>query len=67
MEYTINRMRTIKDTIVLIREQDPNTAITYNCIKNLCIDNKIKYIKTGNKYLVNLESVFNYFNTLEGC
>lgn len=62
MELIINRMRTINEVIALIKKEDPSSAITYNCIKNLCIENKIKYVKTGNKYIVNIESLFKYLN-----
>lgn len=32
-------------------------------IRQLCWDNKIVYTKAGNRYLINLEKLIEYFNT----
>jgi len=49
----VKRMRTIYESIRMIKEQDPETGIKYNLIKNLCDENKILHIKSGKKYIVN--------------
>lgn len=51
------RMRTINECLNEIREFDPRTSITYNFVKTLCEQGKIKYIKNGRKYFVNLDDL----------
>ena len=40
---TLARMRSIYEALDLIQQNDPNTALTYNSIKKLCLDGKIRY------------------------
>ena len=56
------KLRTINETIKQIKEEDPNTSITYNFIRCLCRDNKIKYVKCGNKILINYDYLIEYLN-----
>lgn len=51
------RMRSIYEALDLIREADKDTAITYNTIKNLCLDGKIRYFKSGNKIILNFDDL----------
>jgi len=53
---TIPRMRTIQQTA-------NESGFTYRNIMNLCKQNKIVYVKTGTKYLVNLDKFIGYLNT----
>lgn len=59
------RVRTIGEIAKLIKEQDPDTAITENCLRNWCIDGTIPYAKAGNKYLINLDVVIELVNGLK--
>ncbi len=49
------RMLTIKQTAA-------ETNLPYEFIRKLCLQNKIVYIKTGNKYLINFEKFIDYLN-----
>ena len=43
-----------------IKQAAEETGLSYNCIRQLCIDNKIKYIRSGKKYYVNMPSLIKY-------
>lgn len=53
-------MRTIKECVKMLKEEDPNSAITYNAIKTLCLNNQVSFIKIGTRYLVNYDSLLDY-------
>lgn len=52
--------------MLTIQEVSNRTKLSYDTIRRFCLDGKIVYIKTGNKFLVNWSSVLDYFNTGEG-
>lgn len=56
------KLRTINETVKQIKELDPATSVTYNFIRKLCKDNKIKYIKCGNKILINYDDLMNFLS-----
>ena len=56
MNTLIPRMRTIKQTA-------EETGLAYNYIRNLCLQNKIVYVRAGNKYLINVDKLIDYLNT----
>ena len=56
------RFRTIKECLNAIREIDPQTALTEWYIRQLCREKKIICYGSGNKSLVNLDSLINYLN-----
>lgn len=49
------RMLTIKQTAA-------ETNLSYEFIRQLCLQKKIVFVKTGNKYLINLEKFIDYLN-----
>lgn len=51
----IHRMRTIGEACAYIREADPGTAVTPNCIRTLCKEGKVNCVFTGKKALVDLD------------
>ena len=55
------RMRSIKDTAKYFRENDPNTEITEFTLRKMISEGTIPAIKTGNKYLINLDAVLERF------
>ena len=55
-------MRTINDAVLLIKQSDPNTAITYHSIRKLCDQNVFTVVKIGKKYLINFDELLNYLN-----
>lgn len=56
----VKRMRTIKECVKMLKEEDPNSAITYNAIKILCLNNQVSFIKIGTRYLVDYDSLLDY-------
>ena len=59
------RLRTIQQCMAEIIKLDPDTAISEWFIRSLCKSNKIQYILSGNKSLVNFDSLLQYLNY--GC
>lgn len=49
-------------TMLTITETAKRTGLSYNNIRQLCIDNEIVYIKAGTKYLINLDKFIAYLN-----
>lgn len=57
------RMRTITETIKLIREQDPDTCLTETALRRMVITGELpSVVKVGSKYLINVDSLINYLN-----
>ena len=54
---TLARMRSIYEALDLIQQNDPNTALTYNSIKKLCLDGKIRYFTLGKKIILNYDDL----------
>lgn len=52
------RMKTIKEMVEL-------TGLPYTFFRGLCVQNKIVYIKTGKKYLINYDRFIDYLNSGE--
>lgn len=48
--------------MVTIKELAQATNISEYCIRKLCINNQISYIKSGAKYLLNLDLFIDYLN-----
>lgn len=59
---TVPKLRKIKDCLIAIQEIDPQTAVTEWYIRQLCKNKAIIYYKSGNKSLVNLDSLLAYLN-----
>ena len=54
---TLARMRSIYEALDLIQQNDPNTALTYNSIKKLCLDGKIRYFTSRKKIILNYDDL----------
>lgn len=54
---TMVRMRSIYDALNLIKSEDPNTALTYNSIKTLCLDGYVRYFCSGKKIILNYDDL----------
>ena len=54
------RLRTIKQTILLIKEQDPETCLSEWYLRKLVKSGKLMCHRAGNRYLVGIESLENY-------
>lgn len=53
--YTLPTMLTIKQCV-------EETGLSYDRIRKLCLENRIVYIRSGNKYFVNKEKLAAYLN-----
>lgn len=49
--------------MLTIKELAERTKLSYNFIRKLCLGNKIVYIKSGTKYLVNYNKFIDFLNT----
>lgn len=58
----ISRMRTINEAINLIKETDPNSAITYNFIKQLVKGNRVRNFQSGNRTIINFDDLIELIN-----
>ena len=56
------RFRTIRECLEMLKEIDDNTAITENFIRTLCNEQKVHYFNSGNKSLVNFDSLLAFLN-----
>lgn len=56
------RMRTIKEAAMECRETDPRTAITEKYIRRLVLTGQIPYVKSGTKYLLNMDKLESFLN-----
>ena len=59
---TIHRMRTIGESVEIIKEIDQDSAITANCTRSLCKAGKVHCVFTGKKILVDLDDLIKYFS-----
>ncbi len=55
-------LRSIKKTHDMIRQDDPETAITVHTIRMWCKEGKIKSLNAGNKILVDVGSLMDYIS-----
>lgn len=58
-------VRTIKGALEELKAIDPNTSITLYAIRKMVKQNKIPYIKTGNKILINMDNLIHYIEGKE--
>lgn len=52
-------------TMATIQEAADQTGLSYDYIRKLCIQEKIVYIRTGKKRLVNMDKLLGYLNSGE--
>lgn len=60
----VARMRTIKKALVELRATDKETCITENFIRGAVREKKIRSIKAGNRYLVDLSDLENLLDSM---
>ena len=56
------RIRTIRDSIALLKQADSQTAVTYHFIRKLCDSGCIRSIRAGKKILINYDELLAYLN-----
>lgn len=49
-------------TMLTLREASEKTGLSYDCLRKLCLGNKIVYMRAGAKYLINLEKLVEFMN-----
>jgi len=59
------RMRTIRESLALLKQMDGETAITYNFIRRLCAANAINSFSLGKKILLNFDELLAYLKIKE--
>lgn len=52
-------------TMVTIRTAADQTGLSYDYIRKLCLAGKIVFVRSGSKYLINLEKLVDYLNNGE--
>lgn len=61
MEQMKKRIRSINQTVAIIKEMDPDTAISYSTIRKAIANEMIPCIFVGNRKLIVVEDVMEYF------
>lgn len=58
----LKTIRTISGAMKELRAMDKHCAITENCLRQLCTSGAIPYRLSGNRKLVAVEDILQYFN-----
>lgn len=53
-------LRSIKKAFDMVKQEDPDTAITVHTIRMWCKEGKIKCLTAGNKILIDVQSLMDY-------
>lgn len=57
------RIRTINQTLQMIRQEDPKSSISKNAIRELANNCQIRSLKRGNRVLIDYDSLLAYLNS----
>ena len=57
------RIRTINQTLQMIRQEDPKSSISKNAIRELADNRQIRSLKRGNRVLIDYDSLLAYLNS----
>lgn len=49
-------------TMITLRDAAKRTGLSYEYLRQLCLRNRIVHIRTGSKYLINLEKLIEFMN-----
>lgn len=58
-------IRTIKGALEEIKARDPKSDITMYAIRQIVKEGKIPYIRSGKKYLLNVEKLIDYISGIK--
>ena len=53
-------LRSIRKSFEIIKQNDPETAITVHTIRTWCKQGQVKSLNAGNKVLVDMDSLMDY-------
>ena len=56
------RMRSVKETARILKEQDPNTELTEYTLRKLISEGTLPVIRTGTKFLINVDLLLDLCN-----
>lgn len=59
------RMRSIRETAQFFKEMDPETQITEKTLRNMISEGTIPAVKTGVKFLLNVDILLDMFGNPE--
>lgn len=45
-----------------LKQVSERTGLSYNYLRTLCLQNKIVYVRAGNKYLINFQKFCTFLN-----
>lgn len=62
MNIKIPRMRTVADAVKELKALDENTAVTEYYVRSLAVTGAIPRVKSGKKYLINLDSLIEHLS-----
>ena len=46
-----------------LKQASSETGLSYYCLRNLCLENKVAHITSGTKYLINADRLADYLNS----
>ena len=61
----MKRIRTITETLQMLKKEDPNTGLSEFLIRKLANNYKIRSFKTGNKILIDYDSLMAFLQSKE--
>lgn len=61
----MKRIRTITETLQMLRKEDPSTGLSGFIIRKLANNSKIRSFKTGNKILIDYDSLIAFLQSQE--
>ena len=59
---SLPRMRTIKEAIKEIKQEDPHSCMTEHALRRFILDGTIPCIRAGGKYLINIDKLNDYLS-----
>ena len=59
----MRRIRTINETLQMLKQEDPNSGLSDFLIRKLANSYKIRSFKTGNKILIDYDSLMAYLRS----
>lgn len=62
MNIKIPRMRTVAQAVEELKMLDENTAVTEYYVRQLAVTGTIERVKSGKKYLINLDSLIEHLS-----
>ena len=62
----VPRMRTATGALEIIKQQDPDTAVTLHYIRQLISSGKVPFVPVGRKKLINVDELLAYLERKEG-